>query len=295
MDDITCEQLTINCEDGTVLAASYFAPKIAASAAVMIAPATGIKRQFYANFSRYLAQQGLAVLSFDNRGIGGSLQGAVSNSTASIQQWGEQDMPAVLAKLQQLVPNRSCHLIGHSAGGQLLGLMHNSAQLSSMFAFACSSGNLSNMRMPFWLSAQYFMNGFIPLSNLLFGHTKSQWFGMGEPLPKAVAQQWRHWCNGSGYVQTDFGHAIQQHSYHRLNIPALWINASDDEIANNRNVAEMIAVHHQLQPQRLTLVPQEHGLKEIGHMKFFSRQCQALWPLALDWIQQHSQPQQQAS
>ncbi|XQF94486.1 hypothetical protein ACOBV9_19070 (plasmid) [Pseudoalteromonas espejiana] len=43
----------------------------------MIAPATGIKQQFYANFATYLQQHGFGVITFDNRGIGQSLNRSI--------------------------------------------------------------------------------------------------------------------------------------------------------------------------------------------------------------------------
>jgi len=287
-DKYLIEEISIKCEDGQVLAATLFRPKSLVKAAVFIGPATGIKRQFYANFAGHLAENGYGVLTYDNRGIGESLIGKVSHSVASLQCWGELDMPAVLNHLQYVFPDTSYHLIGHSAGGQLVGLMHNAKQLSSIFNFACSSGQLSNMKKSYAFKAHFFMNFFIPFSNLLFGHTKSHLFGMGEPLPRAVAQQWREWCNGEGYVKTAFGSSVTDHLYDELTMPSMWINATDDDIAINENVADMLAVFSKTKAERLTLAPQDYNLSEIGHMKFFSRQSHPLWQHALTWLDKHA-------
>ena len=68
--DITCQELTFECEDGTVLAGSFYRPGKAKSlGAVMLGPATGIRRQFYHHFAHFLAAAGFAVLTYDNRGI----------------------------------------------------------------------------------------------------------------------------------------------------------------------------------------------------------------------------------
>ncbi|MGI2002283.1 alpha/beta hydrolase family protein [Shewanella frigidimarina] len=281
------KQKTIKCSDSVELAATIYEPTITVKGAVMMAPATGIKRQFYANFAYYLANNGYGVITFDNRGIGGSSTGPVTQNAASLQCWGEKDMPAVLEYLQQTFPQTKYHLVGHSAGGQLIGLMHNAMDISSMFNFACSSGQLTNMKLSYLVQAHFFMNFFIPLSNAMFGHTKSQWLGMGEPLPKNVAKQWQQWCNGQGYVKTAFGKTVHQHCYNELTLPSLWVNAVDDDIANNANVADMMSVFPKLNGQTLTLTPSEHGLSEIGHMKFFSSKSQVLWPLALDWLDKH--------
>ncbi len=282
-------QHEIVCSDDTVIVSTLFQPQNSTiKGAVMLAPATGIKQTFYFAFANWLAQQGYTTITFDNRGIGKSLVGHVKHSRASIQEWGEFDMPAVLKMLMSKEPHVNYHLIGHSAGGQLVGLMQNASSLSSIFNFACSSGNLSQMSYPFKIQALFFMNVFIPLSNLVFGYTKSHWVGMGESLPKAAAKQWTHWCNGSGYAKTDFGHSIKKHWYDDLELPSLWLYADDDPIANQDNVIEMMNVYSNSASEIYPLNPKILGHKNIGHMGFFSRSCSDLWPLALKWLNQHS-------
>ena len=284
MSLVTEQKININCQDGYQLVANVYKPATALKGAILIGPATGIKRQFYHNFAQFLAENGYGVLTFDNRGIGESLTGNIRESDASLQCWGEMDMTAAFDKLMSLFPHTCYHLVGHSAGGQLIGLMHNAHHISSVFNVACSSGCLGNMKWPFKFKAHFFMNVVIPVSNTLFGHTKAQWFGMGEPLPKAVAKQWRTWCNGQGYIKTAFGKTVHQHYYNDLEMPALWVNAPDDGIANDANVADMISVFPKMKAQTKTLHKDNYDLKEIGHMKFFSRQSKPLWQYTLDWL-----------
>jgi len=285
--NITTLDVEVTCADAVKLSATLFQPKQRAKAAVMIAPATGITQNFYINFATWLATQGYAVVTFDNRGIGKSLRCHVKNSDASLQYWGELDTPAILEFLKDRFPGLSYHLIGHSAGGQLVGLMHNAMELKSILNFACSSGNLSKMSYPFKISAHFFMNVFIPLSNLIFGYTKSQWLGMGEPLPRMAAQQWRRWCNGEGYVKTDFGKGINKHCYDDLETDIQWLYASDDSIANENTVKEMATVYSQSRAEIIRLDPNEYGFKAIGHMGFFRRSNKVLWKLASDRIEKN--------
>jgi predicted alpha/beta hydrolase len=275
--------ISIICKDGFALAATLYEPKFL-KAAVMIAPATGIKQTFYNSFASYLSVRGFGVICYDNRGIGKSKEGNINNGNPSLITWGRQDMSAVLEKLREHFPNTTYHLVGHSAGGQLVGLMENSQHLCSMFNYACSSGSIRNMHFPFKFQALFFMNFFIPLNNLLFRRTNSQWVGMGEPLPKTVAAQWSQWCNGSGYVAMAFGKEIEKHAYNQIDISSLWLHASDDPIANFANVKDMIRVFPNLKAEIITLEPGKLGFKEIGHMKFFSSKNDKLWNYALDWL-----------
>ncbi len=279
------EEIKIELPNNKWIAATiFYPPNSEINGAIMIAPATGIKRRFYASFANYLADNGFGVITYDNQGIGDSLVGRLKQSKITLQDWGEEDMPAVLTALQEYFPQVKYHLIGHSAGGQQVGLMHNWSELTSVFNVACSSGRIKNMKFPYLLKARFFMDVFIPLHNALFGYTKAQWLGMGEPLPRKVAAQWRTWCNGKGYVKTAFGKTIHMHWYDDVNLPSIWLNADDDDIAIDENVNDMIDVFTQIKVERLKLDPAEYGLKEIGHMKFFSRKNKVLWSLAIDWL-----------
>ncbi|PWJ43014.1 alpha/beta hydrolase family protein [Sediminitomix flava] len=281
------EDIRITCSDQFQLAGTLYKPQTNTKGAIMLAPATGIRRRFYNSFATFLAEQGFGVISFENRGIGDSINGSINSINASLVNWGVLDMRAVLEELKSQFPNQSYHLVGHSAGGQLVGLMENASELKSMFSFASSSGSLSNMEYPFKFSALFFLNFFIPFSNLFFGKTNSQWVGMGEPLPKKVASQWSKWCNSKGYVEADFGKEIKNHHYNTLSRPSMWLYATDDGIANHKNVNDMVRVFPKSETEIVALHPKELGIKTLGHMSFFSSKNKNLWKYALDWLKKN--------
>ncbi|MEL6833074.1 MAG: alpha/beta fold hydrolase [Bacteroidota bacterium] len=279
------EEVQIKCADGFILAGTLYEPG-EVKGAVLVAPATGIKRRFYHAFSSFLAQNGYAALAFENRGIGDSKRGDINSGNPSLHDWGKLDMAAALELLQERYPDIKYHLVGHSAGGQLVGLMNNAQDLTSIFNFGCSSGSINNATYPYKFAFHFWINFVIPVSNFLFGHVKSQWFGMGEPLPKKVASDWSRYCNGSGYVKVDLNNLIQHHWYDQLKIPSLWLHATDDQIANLANVKDMIRVYSKLKYEIITLEPGELGFQEIGHMGFFSSKKKSLWKYAIDWLNQ---------
>lgn len=280
--------IEITCQDGYILSGILYRPSTPPRAAVMISPATGLKKTFYNSFATHLAQTGYAVITFENRGIGESLHGKLKSSKATLRDWGSLDMPAALETLKAAFPGKRYHLIGHSAGGQLTGLMPNHTDIASMFNFGCGSGKLRNMRFAYRIKAHFFMSVYVPLNNAIFGYTNAQWVDMGEPLPKAVAQEWCDWCNGAGYIETAFGKTVKEHWYDKIDCPSMWVNASDDDIANNPNVDDMTRVFTKLSAERkierLTLEPAAYGYQDIGHMKFFSSKRNKLWDFATDWL-----------
>lgn len=281
------QDIQIKCNDGFELVGTLYKP-ISIKGAIIIAPATGIKRRFYNSFATYLTNNDYGVISFDNRGIGDSRKGSINKINASLINWGKLDMSAALEELKKRFPNQSYHLIGHSAGGQLVGLMDNSLDLKSMLNFASSSGSLRNMIYPYKLIASFFLNIFIPISNSMFGKTNSQWVGMGESLPKLVAKQWKKWCNGKGYVETDFGKEINTHIYNKLEFPSLWLHAKDDGIANYENVKDMTRVYSKSKVEIITIDPLELGEKSLGHMGYFSSKNKKLWTYSLNWLNKNN-------
>ncbi|MEO0404231.1 MAG: alpha/beta hydrolase, partial [Bacteroidota bacterium] len=213
--------------------------------------------------------------------------GSINNGNPSLTNWGKLDLAAAFACLQKEYPNGQYHLVGHSAGGQLVGLMDNCHKLSSMFNFASSSGSLHYAKYPFRLKSAFYLKMFIPWSNMFFGQVNSQWVGMGEPLPKQVGKQWGKWCSGKGYVDVDLNSEIKEHHYDDLKLPTKWMYATDDDIANADTVKDMIRVYSKIESEVVALSPQELGFHDIGHMKFFSSRRKSLWPMALEWLKAH--------
>lgn len=139
----------------------------------------------------------------------------------------------------------------------------------------------------FGLQASCFLNVFIPVNNQIFGYSNTQWLGMGGPLPYHVGRQWKEWCNAEGYVKTAFGREVHEHWYDQVSCPSIWLYATDDGIANQANVQDMISVHStsfQDNAKIVALRPSDYHLNEIGHMRFFSSQSKDLWEIALEWF-----------
>ena len=285
---MSISKIVITCRDSFELSGVLYKPSKHIKSAVLIAPATGIKKRFYNSFATFLAKNGYGVICFENRGVGESKKGnSINEGEASLISWGQLYLTAAFSHLKLEFPKSDYHIIGHSAGGQLIGLMDDVSEIKSIFNFASSSGSLNYMSYPFKLHASFFLNIFIPVSNLLYRRTNSHWDGMGEPLPKKVAKQWSKWCNGKGYVAEDFGKEIKSHLYNEITAPSLWVHATDDGIANLENVKDMIRIYPNSKSKIKTLIPAEQGFKDIGHMKFFSSKQSKLWNIAIKWLKEH--------
>lgn len=283
----TFEVLTITCKDGYSLSARFYTASATQkkNCPVLICPATGITQNFYQAFAEWLTTQGYDVLSFDFRGIGRSLHGPVSQSEASIVDWGQLDIPAAIETLLYKTQADQVILVGHSAGGQLLGIVPNHEKVAKVVAVSGSTGHVKGLKGRTRLLAPVMFNVIFPLARITKGYGPTQAIGMGENLPKDVAREWAQFCSKPGYIINAIGKKVAStHDYHtQITCPITSIWATDDEIATQANVKDLLRLYPKAHTEMIELQPQEYGHKGIGHMLMFRKSHQNLWPV----IEQH--------
>src|SRR6266550_1590171 len=113
------EPCEFQARDGHRLGATLFRPASSNGRALQINAAAGVKQEYYAKFAGYLAERGFTVLTFDYRGIGRSLAGKVSQVVARMRDWALLDAAAAF----RFLPQSPVLIVGHSFGGQALGLL----------------------------------------------------------------------------------------------------------------------------------------------------------------------------
>ena len=285
MSATTSEQqpqaITITCQDGTPLAGHFFTSMAASTARlpVLLAPATGVKQQFYFRFAQWLTEQGHCVLVFDYRGIGLSLQGSLRNCRATLAQWGQQDMPAAIDWLLARSQAEQLVIVGNSAGGQMMGLLPNHAKVARVVGISASSGWFAAMPLGFRLKARLGMQVLLPLGIWLKGYGTTAALGLGENLPAHVAQQWSQWCAAGGYATNAVRHHPEQDFHAQVRSPITVLYAADDTIAVTATVKDFLRTLPNAPQHMLRVQPQEFGLKNLGHLHWFRATHRTVWPL----------------
>ena len=283
------EPVTLRCADGVELQGHFLPAHGGSSPAtrlpVLLCPATGVKQHFYLRFAAWLAQQGHDLLVFDYRGIGLSRQGSLAQCRATLAEWGQQDQVAALEWLLQRTGQPQALLLGHSAGGQMIGLMPNHARVRRLVGVACSTGWFRRMRPAFRLQAVFGLQMFVPLSIRFKGYALTSRIGLGEDLPAQVARQWGQWCSRGGYATNAVQGKPEQDFHAQVRTPITVLHASDDDIANEGTVADLLRTFPATRKQAQRVVPHEHGLRTIGHIDWFRPSHQALWPMIAQALQ----------
>jgi predicted alpha/beta hydrolase len=271
--------------DGHRLEGSYFEPVGAPRGSVLLLSGTGIPRRFYAPFAGHLARRGFGTLTLDYRGIGSSRPERWRRFEASKQDWARLDFSGGFDWVERRVPDRPRFVVGHSVGGQLLGLMARPEAIDGVVTFGTSFGYWRHMRGAYgWMVGGLWYVG-IPLLTGLFGYMPASALGLGEDLPAGVAREWARWGRRADYFIGELG---DQPGFAALDAPWLALYAEDDEIARPANAAPLLDLYRNAETRVRTLVPADHGHDAIGHLGFFRRGKSDLWPLASDWLVSHS-------
>ena len=201
----TSEPVHLRAADGQVLAATHFLPEGPVRGSVVLASATGVPRRFYAPFAAYLASRGHAVLTFDYRGTGESAPERLRGYQATMAQWGSLDLSAALAWMAGRHPELPQRVVGHSVGGQVLGLVPpEQLEALSGVLLVASQGGYWGMWRGVGLAVMLFTwYALIPGMTALLGYLPMRRFGQGEDRPAGVAKQWARWGRHPGYFLAD--------------------------------------------------------------------------------------------
>lgn len=281
------EPVDITCADGYRLRGTHFAAGSGNTqpCPVLLCPATGVPQTYYFRFCAWLSEQGFEVLVFDYRGIGQSLHGHVRDCGASLQQWGELDQAAALDWLLERTRKPQALLLGHSAGGQMMGVLRNHGAIRAVVGVASSTGYFGGMPLSKRLLASLLMKGYMPLCVRVLNYASTKSIGWGEDLPRNVALQWRDWCSRPGYILNSLGTTIHNDYHAAFSAPITVIHAEDDWIATRANVADLLRLYPKAQKRIIPLVPKEHGYASIGHIDMFRSSRDKLWPIILQALQ----------
>src|ERR1700710_1783974 len=116
--------------------------------------------------------------------------------------WAAQDITAAVAWMRQRYHDLPFAYVGHSFGGQALGLLPNNTEISRALFIGARAGYWKLMASPERYRVYALLNYVgMPLTRLL-GYAPG-WGGLGEDLPKGVFEQWVGWVMSERYLFTD--------------------------------------------------------------------------------------------
>lgn len=270
---------------GATLVMRLFTPAQPPRASVVLCSAMSVEQGFYERFAAWLAERGYLVATFDCRGIGRSAPANLRDLQVNIVDWAQQDCTAVIAHVKQRLPAAPLYWIGHSLGGQVLGLVERPEAIDRAVFIASGSGYwLDNAwptrRMVWWL---WFV--VVPLALRRYGYFPGRRLRKLGDLPAGVMQQWRTWCLHRDYLFAVEGEWVRQR-YAALRIPLLSMSFTDDEMMSANSIRSLESWYPQAAVESRRIDPLALGMERVGHFGFFRPQFAAsLWMQVADWLE----------
>ena len=280
--------LEIMASDGFALSASRFdaVPSQRQARTVVINAALGVPRQYYRTFAEYLADQGFDVITYDVRGNGQSRPGSLKGFEARMSDWACLDAPGVLDWAKSAWPENKLLAIGHSSGGQTMGLVPNIDLLDGFMAVAAIGGHDAHWAglkyLPKRLILRLMSSVMMPGLARLLGHYPGKRLGIAD-LPREVALQWSRWCKHPDYLFSDA--SLDFAGYANFTAPILAFSFHDDTYVSSHYHQSVIGRFKKADITWRNLAPSDVGLKSIGHFGFFREPLRDnLWVEASDWL-----------
>lgn len=277
-------ELTIITKDFYHLGATEYRPYAPKGQSVVINSAMAVKQQYYSDFASYLADEGFHVITYDYRGIGRSKKGSLRKLSANLLDWAGLDYEAVLQYARETYPKNKVSVLGHSIGGQLVGLSTKS-EVVDRFVFIASQTpywrNYKASTKPKLWTLWYVL---IPGLSRMFGYFPASSLGLFENLPKNVALQWMRWARSKEYAFSEI--QKEKTSFARLTQPCLALSFADDPYAPELATKDLLSFYDSLNTHHQHLDPEDIAMDSIGHFGFFRKRFKnTLWLSTKDWLE----------
>jgi predicted alpha/beta hydrolase len=279
--------LTLPATDGFALAATCFGPPDPAQlrARVIIGPATGVLRRYYAAFARALAARGFEVLTLDYRGVGDSAPPRLRGFEARMFDWGTLDLAGALRWTFDRAPGLPVLFVGHSVAGQVLAAAEGADRLAAILLVGAQAGNLGSWTGRDRLLVGLFWRVVVPVTTALLGRLPGWAMGGGEDLPAGVARQWARWGLHPEYLLGE--HPEMRERAARITAPTALISFEDDFHAPRASV-DLLASWYGT-ATRCHIHPRDVGARAIGHFGSFRPAYRdTLWARAIEWLERHA-------
>ena len=278
--------IRLNTADGWQLKAHLYGKVETARATVVVNSALGIKQEYYALFAAWLAEHNCLVLTYNYRGNGCSGAQQLRGLDASITDWGRYDFATAVEYLRKTAPTLPLLCIGHSVGGQLLGLLPNNQRIAGLYA-VCSQvgywGLWSGVER--WRAWSLFFV-LIPLLTTCFNYFPGSRLGMSD-IPTGVAREWARWCRSREYM-CDTNDKSTRELFASYRGQALFLSMYDDTVYAPRQTVDALAtMHKNANVKRIHIEMSAVNGRAVGHFGFFRTASGLyLWPNVLQWIEQ---------
>jgi predicted alpha/beta hydrolase len=267
------ERFELTSERGLPISVSSWGDWASAEGVVLVVPAIATRARHYNGFARWLVGQGFVAVTFDFSGYGDSLRGPLKDSPVDILDWA-RDARTVLDWVAEKDATLPVTWVGHSLGGQLLGLAGDRGVTQSIFV---ATGVGSGWKSP-WQTAvpgmvMFFLVG--PIAQKLCGYYPGRRLKFFGNLPSGVMSQWRTWVAYPRYILGERPWLAPR--YASITSPITAVSFTDDVVMSKAALRMLLSFYSGARKMHFRFSPKSLGVGSIGHMGPFRAASASIW------------------
>ena len=278
--EIRASHVTIPSRDLLPLTATIYTKDPVPRRVAIICSATAVPQRFYRHYAHALAEAGYVAVTHDYRGIGRSRPKSLRGFQAKTSDWGLLDMAGVVDWVRSQFEPERVFIVGHSVGGQVAGLLDNSALIDGMITLSAQSGHWRLQGGEQKLIVALHVHISLPLLSTIFGYIPWSWLGSAEDLPKGAALEWSRWCRDPLYLLGD--DTLPLNRYTEFSAPVLAYSIDDDKWGTRQAVDAMMSAYPNV--ERRHIEPARNELQFLGHFGYFRQTARHLWADGIAWM-----------
>ncbi|MCX2742981.1 alpha/beta fold hydrolase [Mangrovivirga sp. M17] len=242
---------------------------------LLFAPANAVPMVFYQPLAEWIAKNNnIKVVMLDYLGVGESTPTHPKKIVRSASAWARKDIKNVIDYISEELEVETINYLGHSIGGQLVGLIPNVNKIDKIILVASQSAYFG-----FWkgfsklkMMANWYV--LIPLMVKLYGYLPGKFSSM-EDLPPDAALEWARWARSENYFM-DHQNEVY---FNEITSSVVSISFSDDNYAPLDSVEWLAKRFENATVERIHYRPEDLKKDKIGHFGLFKKKNKDLWPI----------------
>ncbi|HMB63479.1 MAG TPA: hypothetical protein VKN36_10425 [Eudoraea sp.] len=249
---------------------------------LIIGPAMGVRSGFYRTIAEHFFALSYSVITFDYYGMLYGQRDVVSEEP-KISDWGYKDINMVIEYALERFPTLDIFFLGHSIAGQVFPLAKKSSKIKAVFLVASQNASYQYWKGVSKLKVKFFWYFLLPLAVNMMGYLPGIAYGGKHNLDRSIALDWSRWGrNKVGLLGVE---PKAKSRYKNLCSPVKFLSFWDDRMLAPRKAVEQLCNSYG-SPNKYHehVYPEKEGLPEIGHFKFFTKECSSLWHMVDSWF-----------
>jgi predicted alpha/beta hydrolase len=194
-----------------------------------------------------------------------------------MRDWAELDAEAMIDHVAHEAAGRPLYLVGHSFGGQLLGLIGAPERFAGAVLIASQLGYVGHWPAASRWALRLLWGAAVPALVAARGYVPGRLGLGGNDLPGGVASQWARWCRDPRYLLGEVPGAAA--AFAAVRGPLLAYSFADDWMAPRPAVEALLATFRGAEVCHRHIDPRREGGAAVGHFGFFRQEAGGhLWP-----------------